>query len=242
MVAERIEAACAGRRQRGERRLVVGLIEKAAGLSVDQQIRLQPVLAQTVDDARLLAVQQAGEAGEILEVARRAVVPGDHHAGIEAGPDDLGDLGARGVHRHRCRLEDRGVGIAIDHQSGEAVALGVGDAIGIAVEAHPQAQLQRGAQTLVDEVGQAGRLRLATAADHPQRQPGPRRPGGPAEPLAAPVFDGDQRRAAVAGVVGGPADDVGPVDPGVAGADSRRAACVHHGGRRILAHRFGGAS
>ena len=92
----------------------------------------------------------------------------------------------------RGRLEDRGVGIAIDHQAGETIALGVGDAIGIAVEAHRQAQLQRGAQPLVDEVGQARRLRLGRAADHPQRQAGARRPGRPAEPLAAPVFDGDR--------------------------------------------------
>ena len=174
--------------------------------------------------------------------ARRAVVAGHHHAGVEVGADDLGYLGPRGVHRHRRRLQDGGVGVAVDHQSRQAVALGVGDAVGVSVEPHRQAQPQRGGQPLVDEGAQTRRLGAVAAAEHPQRQPGARRPGRPAEPLAAPVLDGDQRGAAVAGVVGRAADDVRAVDPGMAGADSGRAAGAHHGGRRILGHRFGGAS
>src|SRR5450631_1540423 len=237
-------------------RLGMGLDRDAYRVAHAESDGLPGLVVDRYADAAVLqttSVAMNAARAEIAEIVRarldaRVVVARDdgsardHHPGVEACANDLGDLGARGVHRHGGRLEDGGVGVAIDHQPGETVALGVGDAVGVPIEPHSEAQPQRGAESLFDDVGQPWWLRVGAAADHPQCQPGSRCPGRPAEPLAAPVLDRDQRRTAVAGVVGRTANDVGAVNPGVAGAESRRAAWAHHGCRRILAHRFAGAS
>ncbi len=242
MVREGVQRPGAGRGQRGDGGVVVSLIKKAAGLAVGHQIGLQPVFAQAIDDARVAAAgHDAGKARQALEVAHRSVVARHDDADAQSFGDQRGDGRAGGVHGHRGGLDDGGVGIAIDEQPGEAVALGVADAKGVAIQAQALPAGQGGAQAPVDDrqqVAPGDRVGGAGAGlEQAQGQLGPRRPGGHAQRLAAPVLDDDQRRAAVAGVTVGPVRDVLAEDPGVAGADAGGAARGDHGagkGRRRL--------
>ena len=192
---------------------------------------------QPVNDARVSAARDhAREPGELLEVARRTVVPADDQAGVQAPTHGLRDRGARRAHRHRGRLDDGGVRVAVHHQAGQGVAFGVRDAVRVSVQLQGQPALQRGRQPLLDQRHQVRRLRLARAGHHPQRQPRPRRPGRDAERPPPPVADADQRRPAVAGVLLGAANDVRAEHPGVAARDAGRAARADDG-RFGIAHR-----
>ncbi len=165
VVGERVERPRARRRQRRERRVVVGLIEEAAGLPVGQQIGLEAVAAQAIDDARLAGrarrpAKRGSPSKSRAEPSSRATTTRAPRRARTSSAISV----ARGVHRHRRRLDDRGVGVAVDDQARQAVALGVHDAIGVAVEAHREAQRERGVASRASTISASGRASPSRAS------------------------------------------------------------------------------
>ena len=173
-----------------------------------QEVGLQPVAPQAVDDARVaVARDDAREPRELLEVARRAVVAADDDARVEQLAHGGRDRRARGAHRHRRRLDDRRVGVAVDDQAGQDVALGVDDAIGVAVEVQ----------------------RLAAG-------PAPR-PGAPPPAPARSVGSGWPARATMRSARRGSRGPGGDAQRPAAAVDARAPATARRRWRRVLGPR-----
>ena len=178
MVGEGVERAPARLGQGRHRRVIVGLIQKPARLGVVQEIGGEPVRAQTVDRLPGVAAEETRPAtrGAAPRSRARAVIRATMTRG-SAGRGPLRRLRAHGVHRHGGRLHDDGVSVAVDDQAGQAVALGVHDAVGVAAAGSwprgaASAVSRRSATSSVNVRGAAAGSRVEHAqGDRPRARP-----------------------------------------------------------------------
>ncbi len=220
-------------------RVVVRLIEKAAGLAVGKQVGLQAVLAQPVHHlGRAFAGDDLAHARQALEVARRSVVARHHQAHIEKSFQKSRQRRPGCIHGHGRGLHDRGIGIAVDEETGQAIGFTVNHAQGIAIEPEPLAPGKRRRETLGH---QSQQFRQGSAFDSSiedaQSNRGQGGPGGAGQGSSPFIEHGHQRRSAAACISRRSGEHVLAKDPGVPGHDAGAAARIHDdGGYSWLAH------
>ena len=209
--------------------MVVGLIEKTAGLAVGEQVSLQAVFAQPVDHlGRTFAGGDFAHARQAFEVARRSVVARHDHAYAQEFLQQAGQRGASRVHGHGRGLYDRSIGIAVDEETGQAVRFAVNQAQSIAIESELLAPGERGREAFGH---QSHQLRQGSAVASPlqdaQSNRGQDGPGRAGQRPSLFVEHSHQRRSTGARIGRRPGEHILAKDPGMPGRDAGAAACIH---------------
>jgi hypothetical protein len=140
------------------------------------------------DALRDFAGEDFGLLAEVLQFADEDVVAGEDALGLEELLEAIGDSGAGGIHALIEELEDKVIAVAIDHEAGEEVALGVDEAVGIGVGDGALAELESGAKAVEVE----GAIeRLVLVSEQAESDLGGGAVVGDAEALPALVEDAD---------------------------------------------------
>src|SRR5206468_8198173 len=150
VVAEAIEQPPA--RVAGRRRAVLALIEKPPRLLSVAKIDL--VLARVVahhDGIRYFSAQHFDLLIESLEPTRADIVASQDARRAESLLEDRDDVREESLHPLGQRLYDEHVGVLIDDQRREPIALRVHDAVGGRVDREPLAKRDRGVQPRGEE-------------------------------------------------------------------------------------------
>ena len=165
------------------------LIEVPAGLLPTHRIDREPHAAFHHFGGRIGAEQQRHALRQSLLAPRRGIIARHHGAQRQQSGERLDDQRRQPVHPGGVGLQHRDIVVAVDHQPGQAVGLGVHQAMKRRV-AHALTQHDRLVQSLPQPVHVDVRCRIAI--QQPRRDQAVRIEHEGAEPRAVVAFEAHQ--------------------------------------------------